>query len=128
MGDHNMVMMYGMPPDRGGPRFKPVKPMEPGKEGIGPVTQSMPGVQAMPPITHNPFTGEPVNLLELLASEALLRDEKKQLEALVGQLLSERKQDAETIRLLRGTIHTLETQVKALEFQEEQRKARNKKR
>jgi hypothetical protein len=80
MGGENMVMMYGMPPDMSSPRFKPIKPMEPGKEGIGPVTQPMPGVQAMPPVTHNPFTGEPVNLLEVLAENAFLKDEKKRLE------------------------------------------------
>jgi hypothetical protein len=114
----NMVMMYGGPPDFPSERFKP---QEPGKEGIGPVQHPMPSAQAMPPITHNPFTGEPVNVLEMLAQNALLIDEKKRLMALceeqlkqVNQLKVQASGDAHSIATLESKLIDLETRYNAL--------------
>jgi hypothetical protein len=88
-----MVLMYGAPPDVGSQRFKPPEP--------SPVTRPTPGVQAMPPITHNPFTGEPVNLLEVLAQNAVLMDENKRLTDIVSKQL-------ESIRELQRKVAALE--------------------
>lgn len=137
----NMVLMYGTPPDMDSPRFPKREPLMP-----SPVTQPMPGVQAMPPVTHNPFTGEPVNLLEVLAQSALLTDENKRLKEQISEMekllvarteelqatikshLGEIRQLQEMRKIDIGTISVLETKVKALEFQREQKKLKAKKR
>jgi hypothetical protein len=108
-----MVLMYGTPPDMESPRFKPVKPMEP-----SPVTQPMPGVQGMPPITHNPFTGEAVNIFEMLTENAVLKDEKRRLEDQVKGLNELNDSRIAEIRKLqqqaavdRSSITTLESKL-----------------
>jgi hypothetical protein len=68
---YNMTLMYGVPPDLGSPRYEPAQPQP------GPI-----GILGIPPITHNPFTGEPVNVLEMLTRNAFLEDENKRLTAL----------------------------------------------
>lgn len=94
-----MVLMYGTPPDVPSPRFEPQN-----EPGPSPVTSPMPGVQSMPPITHNPFTGEPVNLLEILAQNAVLTDENKRLKEFVEKQL-------ETLKTLQQKITDLTTEL-----------------
>jgi hypothetical protein len=137
MSSENMVLMYGVPPDMDSPRFKPIKPMEPQvlPGQVGPFVPS--GVQGIPPVTHNPFTGEPINLLEVLAQNARLAEENAQLEkqmegrlnelgAICDSRLNEIKHLQEQHKIDAGTIHTLETKVHALEFQRDQKPSKKR--
>jgi hypothetical protein len=96
-----LVMHYGMPP--------PHRPMKPKPPAPDTATDPLP---AMPPITHNPFTGEPVNLLEVLAQNAHLSDEVAHL----------KKQYEELDRLAGNRLKEIgQLKLKAAELEEHQR-------
>jgi hypothetical protein len=117
----NMVMMYGMPPDRQSPRFTPPEPqVVPG--AVGPLVPLPPG---HPPVTHNPFTGEPVNVLEMLAQNAVLKDENKRLTDIVGKQVDAIKKLQQQAGVDRSSIATLESKLIDLETRYNAPRSRN---
>jgi hypothetical protein len=95
-----MIVMYGAPPDRRSERV-----LEAIKKHMQPQsTVASAPVTGMTLIIHNPFTGEPINLLEVLAQNAKLTDERAKLELEMRDLKSENETLLENHRIDRSYI------------------------